>query len=202
MIWQQNPMICQGVFHHFGSIQTQDRELTIRISSFDSLSSLQSYQLPGNAQVLTDGRGGELLYAPWRPYITPRPVWNPEWVTECSLISFDMQHVGYYTIKARKNSIVCLREITPNKSILEKTVIISALFKASTLKFPKCIAGLLKRPHWQFECLLIYNLDRGKSLKGYSGFKNPFSRLSFFGFKIIFDHMRVHIPNIGSLAHS
>ena len=39
-------------------------------------------------------------------------------------------------------------------------------------------------------------------LKGYSGFKNPFSRLSFDGFKIIFDHMRVHILNIGSLAHS
>ena len=39
-------------------------------------------------------------------------------------------------------------------------------------------------------------------LKGYSGFKNPFSRLSFFGFKTIFDHMRVHIPNIGYLSGS
>ena len=39
-------------------------------------------------------------------------------------------------------------------------------------------------------------------LKGYSGFKNPFSRLSFLGFKIIFDHTRVHIPDTGSLALS
>ena len=39
-------------------------------------------------------------------------------------------------------------------------------------------------------------------LKGYSGFRNPFSWLSLFGFNIMFDHMRVHIPNIGSLAHS
>ena len=42
----------------------------------------------------------------------------------------------------------------------------------------------------------------GSPLKGYSGFKDPFSRSSFFGFNIIFDHMRVHIPNIGSLALS
>ena len=39
-------------------------------------------------------------------------------------------------------------------------------------------------------------------LKGYSDFKNPFSRLSLFGFNIMFGHMRIHIPNIGSLAHS
>ena len=43
---------------------------------------------------------------------------------------------------------------------------------------------------------------RRAKLKGYSGFKNPFSRLSSFGFKIIFDHMNVSIPNIGSLAQS
>ena len=45
-----------------------------------------------------------------------------------------------------------------------------------------------------------YLMRDSLSSKGYSGFKNPFSRLSFFGFNIIFDHMRVHIPNIGSLA--
>ena len=28
------------------------------------------------------------------------------------------------------------------------------------------------------------------------------SRLSFFGFNIMVDHKRVHIPSIGSLAHS
>ena len=32
-------------------------------------------------------------------------------------------------------------------------------------------------------------------LKGYSGFKNPYARL-FFGFNIMFDHKRVHVPNI------
>ena len=57
-----------------------------------------------------------------------------------------MQHVGYYTIKVGTNSINCFREITPNKSISEKIVIISALFRASALKLLKCIAGLLKRP--------------------------------------------------------
>ena len=51
-------------------------------------------------------------------------------------------------------------------------------------------------------CCFQIKCQYGLYLKGYSGFKNPFSRLSFFGFKIIFDHMRVHIPNIGSLAHS
>ena len=157
-------MICQEVFHHFGSIQTQNTVLTIRMSSFGSLSLFQSNQLSGKAQVLTDDRGGELLYAPWSPYITRRPVFDPEWDTECNLLSFDMQHVGYYTIKARKNSIVCFREITPNKSISGKTVIISTLLKASTLKFLKCLAGLLRRPPSRFECLLIYNLDIGKSI--------------------------------------
>ena len=34
----------------------------------------KSNQLHEKAQILTDGRGCELLYAPWRPYITPRPV--------------------------------------------------------------------------------------------------------------------------------
>ena len=37
-------------------------------------------------------------------------------------------------------------------------------------------------------------------MQGYSGFKNPYVRLSFFGFNIMFDHKRVHGPNIGSLA--
>ena len=39
------------------------------------------------------------------------------------------------------------------------------------------------------------------TLKGYSCCKNSFATF-FFGFDIIFDHMRVHIPNIGSLALS
>ena len=39
-------------------------------------------------------------------------------------------------------------------------------------------------------------------LKGYSVFKNPFSKLSLCGFNIMFDRIGVHIPNIGSLAHS
>ena len=58
-------------------------------------------------------------------------------------------------------------------------------------------------------CLLVFlekinilNNFSVLNLKGYSGFKNPFSRLSLFGFNIMFDHLRVHIPNIGSLAHS
>ena len=71
-------MICQQDFHHFGSSQTQDAVRTIGISSFDSLASLQSCQVTGKAQILTDGRAGELLYALWRPYITPRPVLDPE----------------------------------------------------------------------------------------------------------------------------
>ena len=44
--------------------------------------------------------------------------------------------------------------------------------------------------------------DDQVSLKGYSGFKNLSSKLSFFGFNIMFDHKRVQFPNIGSLAHS
>ena len=40
------------------------------------------------------------------------------------------------------------------------------------------------------------------TLKGYSGFKNPFSRLSLFGFTVMFDHVRVHIQNIDTVAHS
>ena len=37
-------------------------------------------------------------------------------------------------------------------------------------------------------------------MQGFSSFKNPYVRLSFFGFNIMFDHKRVHVPNIGSLA--
>ena len=53
--------------------------------------------------------------------------------------------------------------------------------------------------HWnqRFATLFI-----SLNLKGYSGFKNPYARLSFFEFNIMFDHKRVHVPNIGSLAHS
>ena len=40
------------------------------------------------------------------------------------------------------------------------------------------------------------------NLKGYSGFKNPYTRLPFVGLNIMFDHKRVHVSNIGSLAHS
>ena len=142
MIWQLTPMICQETFHHFGSIQTQDTVHTIGMSSFGSLTSLQFHPLSGKAQVLTDGRGGELLYAPRRPYITPRLVFDPEWDTECNFYSFYMQHVGYHTIKVRKNSIACSREITQNTFLSEKTVIVSALFWASTLKVLDCIARL------------------------------------------------------------
>ena len=38
-----------------------------------------------------------------------------------------------------------------------------------------------------------YNLTL--TLRGYSGFKNPYSRLSFSGFNIMFDHQRVHVQN-------
>ena len=37
-------------------------------------------------------------------------------------------------------------------------------------------------------------------LKGYSGFKNLFSRLYFFGFNMIFDHMRVHVLALWLIA--
>ena len=50
--------------------------------------------------------------------------------------------------------------------------------------------------------ITCHDKEEKLNLKGYSGFKNPFSRLSVFGFNIMFDHMRVYIPNIGSLAHS
>ena len=40
------------------------------------------------------------------------------------------------------------------------------------------------------------------SLKGYSGLKNLYPWLSFFGFNTMFDLKRDHIQNSGSLAHS
>ena len=144
MIWQLTPMICQETFHHFGSIQTQDTVHTIGMSSFGSLTSLQFHPLSGKAQVLTDGRGGELLYALGAPTSLRDQFW----------IQNEIQIQN-----ARRNSIVCIMEITPNNSISEKPIIISALCKASTLKLLKCIAVLLKRLPPQSECLLIYNLD-------------------------------------------
>ena len=101
-----------------------------------------SNQSPGNEQVLTDDGGGVKCYtALFIPYITLRPVWDPECGTECYLLSSDMSQVEYYTIKASKNSIVCFRVITPMWSIPEKNPLLSQLY------FLKCILRLLKRPH-------------------------------------------------------
>ena len=39
-------------------------------------------------------------------------------------------------------------------------------------------------------------------LKGTFWFQKSASKAVFFGFNIMFDHKTVHVPNIGSLAHS
>ena len=59
--------------------------------------------------------------------------------------------------------------------------------------------------HSLYLCPLIQNTKTGcdsNILKGIFWFQKSVCKVVFFGFNIILDHMRVHIPNIGSLAHS